>query len=104
MLPPVVIVVIIAFTLVFNVVGTVLLFLYRTKSGSVSMAIIGCAIMSLLASLFAGGIIALFVKFPPDNKIPLMRSLIRQNEGSHNLSLLPRSGGTTECILSIAFH
>ncbi|KJH42776.1 hypothetical protein DICVIV_11235 [Dictyocaulus viviparus] len=62
--PASVIIVILVFALMFNIIGTTLLFLYR-RSEARRMSILGCAVISLLASVIDCGVIGLFVKFPP---------------------------------------
>ncbi|XGW27320.1 hypothetical protein V3C99_007711 [Haemonchus contortus] len=64
-LPPSVIIVVLVFTLIFNIVGTVLLFVYSpppTQKGST--AILACAVLSSLAILFTIGTGGAFIAVP----------------------------------------
>ncbi|EYB88180.1 hypothetical protein Y032_0251g178 [Ancylostoma ceylanicum] len=69
-LPSSVVVVILLFTFMFNVVGSILLFSHKsTIAGQRSTVFFGCAILSACAAAFTFGVIAFFIRMPPKKTI-----------------------------------
>ncbi|RCN33033.1 hypothetical protein ANCCAN_21134 [Ancylostoma caninum] len=65
-LPSSVVVVILLFTFMFNVVGSILLFSHKsTTAGQRSTVFFGCGILSACAAAFTFAVIAFFIGMPP---------------------------------------